>query len=112
MVYTIAGVAIVATGAGAAYYVSNSGRHSIDAAGQENKRLSKKERRKAKQEKEKEKEKEKTQADARSTSKINNEASKTATVESDPSEGIPQIDESSVENLSDEVGFGPPIDLF
>ena len=54
VVYAIAGVAVVVTGAGAAYYISDS-RKGSNAAAEEKKRLSKKERRKAKQEKEKEK---------------------------------------------------------
>ena len=54
VVYTIAGVAVVVSGAGVAYYLSDSRKWSKDAA-EEKKRLSKKERRKAKQEKEKEK---------------------------------------------------------
>ena len=53
--YTIAGVAVVVSGAGVAYYISESRKGSQDAGAEEKKRLSKKERRKAKQEKEKEK---------------------------------------------------------
>ena len=55
VVYTIAGVAVVASGAGVAYYISESRKGPQDAGAEEKKRLSKKERRKAKQEKEKEK---------------------------------------------------------
>lgn len=55
VVYTIAGVAVVVSGAGVAYYLSDSRKGSKDVAAEEKKRLSKKERRKAKQEKEKEK---------------------------------------------------------
>ena len=55
VVYTIAGVAVVVSGAGVAYYISESRKGSQDAGAEEKKRLSKKERRKAKQEKEKEK---------------------------------------------------------
>ena len=54
VVYTIAGVAVVVSGAGVAYYLSDSRRGSKEAAVEDKKRLSKKERRKAKQEKEKE----------------------------------------------------------
>ena len=54
VVYTIAGFAVVVSGAGVAYYLSNSRRGSKEAAVEDKKRLSKKERRKAKQEKEKE----------------------------------------------------------
>ena len=55
VVCTIAGVAVVVSGAGVAYYLSESRKGSNEAAQEEKKRLSKKERRKAKQEKEKEK---------------------------------------------------------
>lgn len=55
VVYTIAGVAVVVSGAGVAYYLSDSRKGSKEAAAEDKKRLSKKERRKAKQEKEKEK---------------------------------------------------------
>lgn len=55
VVYTIAGVAVVVSGAGVAYYLSDSRKGSKEAAVEEKKRLSKKDRRRAKQEKEKEK---------------------------------------------------------
>ena len=55
VVYTIAGVAVVVSGAGVAYYLSDSKKGSKEGAAEDRKRLSKKERRKAKQEKEKEK---------------------------------------------------------
>ena len=55
VVYTIAGVAVVVSGAGVAYYLSDSRKGSKDAAADEKRKLSKKERRKAKQEKEREK---------------------------------------------------------
>ena len=55
VVYTIAGVAVVISGAGVAYYLSDSRKGSKEAAAEDKKRLSKKERRKAKQEKGKEK---------------------------------------------------------
>ena len=48
VVYTIAGVAVVVTGAGAVYYFSDSSRGSAGAE----RRISKKERRKAKKDKE------------------------------------------------------------
>lgn len=101
VVYTIAGVAVVATGAGAIYYFSDSGRPLQDLEGQEKKRLSKKERRKAKQEKGKEQPP--TDAAAPQTSKDN---SRTAKVESDDGlDGIPEINESSVETLLSEVSY-------
>lgn len=64
VVYTIAGVAVAVSGAGVAYYVSNPRTGSKEAAAEDKKRLSKKERRKAKQEKEKEKEKSAPEAEA------------------------------------------------
>ncbi|KAL2045199.1 hypothetical protein N7G274_002281 [Stereocaulon virgatum] len=99
VVYTIAGVAVIVTGAGVAYYISDSRRGS-NVAAEEKKRLSKKERRKAKQEKEKEK----TQPEAREAPQEPKEPiqAKAPTIESDPLEGIPQIDESIVETLSDQ----------
>lgn len=49
LVYTIAGVAVVVTGAGVVYYVSDSRKNTqAGAAAEEKKRASKKERRKAK----------------------------------------------------------------
>lgn len=55
VIYTIAGVAVVVSGAGVAYYLSDSRKGSKDAAAEEKKRLSKKDRRRAKQEKEEDK---------------------------------------------------------
>ena len=52
VVYTIAGAAVIVSGAGVAYYLSDSRKNT--RAGEEKKRLSKKERRKAKQEKDRE----------------------------------------------------------
>ena len=94
IVYTLAGVAVVVSGAGAVYYLSDS--RGTTGSASERKRPSKKERRKAKQEREKGQ----GQTESRSSDQ---ESSRAATVESDPLEGIPQIDESSVENLSDDV---------
>lgn len=71
VVYTIAGVAVVVSGAGVAYYLSDSRKGSKDAAAEEKKRLSKKERRKAKQEKEKER----TQPEARAAPEQSKEQS-------------------------------------
>lgn len=49
LVYTIAGVAVVVTGAGVVYYVADSRKNTqAGAAAEEKKRASKKERRKAK----------------------------------------------------------------
>lgn len=60
VVYSIAGIAVVVTGAGVVYYRSGSrtGNRESSADIDAKKRTSKKERRKAKKEKEKEKEKE------------------------------------------------------
>ena len=55
VVYTIAGVAVAISGAGVAYYLSDSRNGPKDAVVEDKKRLSKRERRKAKQENEKEK---------------------------------------------------------
>lgn len=74
VVYTLTGVAVVVSGAGVAYYLSDSRKGSNDAAAEEKKRLSKKERRKAKQEKEKEKEK--AQPDAGTAPEQSKEQSK------------------------------------
>ena len=54
IVYTIAGVAVVITGAGVVYYLSDSRKDSKTEAAEERKKASKKERRKAKKEREKE----------------------------------------------------------
>ncbi|KAL6721405.1 TOM (translocase of outer membrane) complex component [Lecanora helva] len=97
VVYTIAGVAVVVSGAGVAYYLSDS--RTTSSAIEEKKRLSKKERRKAKQEKQKATEKTENRATAEQP---NETQSKAAKVESDPLEGIPQIDESTVDTLTEE----------
>ena len=52
VVYTIAGVAVVVSGAGAIYYLSDSRKSDKHEAAEEKKRASKKERRKAKKGKE------------------------------------------------------------
>lgn len=115
--YTIAGVAVVVTGAGVVYYLSDSRKGEKDEAAEEKKRATKKERRKAK----KEKEKESRQPEAREAPKEQGEhdsgsrefsltvkslgtAERTPTVESDPSEDLPQVDESTVDSLSEQVG--------
>lgn len=93
MVYTVAGVAVLATGTGAIYYFS----HPRKSPGEDKKRPSKKERRKAKQEREK------TQARTEATSPTSAPA-QAATVDPDPLEGVPEINESNLATLSDEVG--------
>ena len=94
VVYTVAGVAVVVSATGAIYYLSDS--RAAHHPGHEKKRPSKKERRKAKQEKEKDVPNDDAQTAAR-------DASKVATVEADPLEDIPLIDETTVEGFSVEV---------
>ena len=53
VVYTIAGVAVVVSGAGVAYYLSDSRKNAKVDVAEEQRKASKKERRKAKKEKEK-----------------------------------------------------------
>ena len=99
VVYTAAGVTVIVSLGGVAYYLSRS--RKADAAAQDKKRLSKKERRKAKQEREKTT----SQVNERSVPEDSKPAPRATTVESDPLEGLPQIDQSIVESLSDEVGL-------
>ncbi len=56
VVYTIAGVAVVISGAGVVYYLSDSRKGAGEGSSEEVKRASKKERRRAKKEKERERE--------------------------------------------------------
>lgn len=100
VVYTIAGVAVAISGAGVAYYLSDSRKGPKDAVVEDKKRLSKRERRKAKQENEKEKSAPEVEA-APEKSKEQTQA-KSPTVESDPLEGIPLIDENNVETFSEQ----------
>lgn len=86
--YTIAGAVVIVSGAGIVYYLSSSSRFPTD----EKKRPSKKERRRAKQEKSKDE-------------AVPSSSAPSATVEPDPLEGIPDVDENSVEQLSSEVIF-------
>lgn len=89
VVYTIAGVAVVATGVGVAYYLSDP---APKTSGTE-KKSSKKSKKKAKEEKDK----------AQTESRQGDPSKPPApTVEVDPLEGVPEIDESNVENLSDQ----------
>ncbi|MCJ1442664.1 MAG: Mitochondrial import receptor subunit TOM70 [Stictis urceolatum] len=87
VVYTIAGVAVVVTGAGVVYYLQDSKKEQAEV---EERRASKKERRKAKKEKEKEEEKPAP------------EASKQPSVET-ASEEIPDVNESNVDSLDDQT---------
>ena len=114
VVYTIAGVAVVVSGAGVIYYLSDSRKDIKSEGTEEKKRASKKERRKAK------KEKDRAQAESREvTEKPGKKSSwsqstrahtvrtatseRAPTVESDPLEELPRIDESTVDSLSDQV---------
>ncbi|KAG6215902.1 TOM (translocase of outer membrane) complex component [Claviceps purpurea] len=87
-VYTIAGVAVVVTGAGAVYYLNSDSKSKSDSAP----KLSKKERRKRK-------EAERKAAESKESSPIESNA-KTAPVESE--EELPEVDEESVKNLTPE----------
>lgn len=89
VVYTIAGVAVVVTGAGAVYYYNSSPKSDTTP------KLSKKERRKRKEAERKAAETEKAPA----TEKVSTEP-KAATVES--TDELPEIDEESVKSLSQE----------
>ncbi|KAL9000585.1 MAG: hypothetical protein Q9169_000878 [Polycauliona sp. 2 TL-2023] len=95
IVYTIAGIAVVVTGAGVVYYSSDSTSFSRDASSDGKKRLSKKDRKKAKRDQEQAQSQPKTQPEQRP-------AEKKSTVESDPAENLPQVDSSTVESLPDQ----------
>ncbi|KAK5663053.1 hypothetical protein OQA88_6469 [Cercophora sp. LCS_1] len=92
VVYTIAGVAVVVTGAGAVYYIRSSS-ESKDTEP----RPSKKERRKRKQV-EKEAEAEKAAAERETAAASTPAQGQTAKVES--ADDLPEIDETTVERLS------------
>ncbi|KAG6104144.1 TOM (translocase of outer membrane) complex component [Claviceps sp. LM454 group G7] len=85
-VYTIAGVAVVVTGAGAVYYLNSDSKPKSDSAP----KLSKKERRKRK-------EAERKAAETKESSPTESNA-KTVSVESE--EELPEVDEESVKNLT------------
>ncbi|KAG6173101.1 TOM (translocase of outer membrane) complex component [Claviceps purpurea] len=87
-VYTIAGVAVVVTGAGAVYYLNSDSKSKSDSAP----KLSKKERRKRK-------EAERKAAETKESSPIESSA-KTAPVESE--EELPEVNEESVKILTPE----------
>ncbi|KAG8529483.1 TOM (translocase of outer membrane) complex component [Bacidia gigantensis] len=99
LVYTIAGVAIVGSGVGAVYYYSRSGDGSHGGRVQEKKqKLSKSQRRKAKQEKESAQ----VSSASQPASETPKDPQRVATVQPDPLEGIPPVDESTVDSLSSE----------
>ena len=114
LVYTIAGVAVVVTGAGVVYYVSDSRKNpQAGAAAEEKKRASKKERRKAKKAEtgkptvSKSPEEPGRFVDLSSTPQLTwcfaEFKKNTATVQSDLSDDLPQVDEAIVEALSEQV---------
>ncbi|KAM7189066.1 outer mitochondrial membrane translocase [Rhypophila sp. PSN 637] len=97
VVYTIAGVAVVVTTAGAVYYIRNSSQ-SADSAP----RPSKKERRKRKQlEKEAEAEASAAVEAAKKAEPVQTSSTKAATVES--ADELPEIDETTVQQLSEQL---------
>jgi import receptor subunit TOM70 len=87
VVYTIAGVAVVVTGAGVVYYLNSDSSAKADSGP----KLSKKQRRKNKEAERKAAEEKETPAAPQS---------KAATVESDPE--LPIVDEASVQSLTQE----------
>ncbi|QPG96618.1 TOM (translocase of outer membrane) complex component [Epichloe festucae Fl1] len=88
VVYTIAGVAVVVTGAGAVYYLNSDSKSKSDPTP----KLSKKERRKRK-------EAERKAAETKESTPVESQP-KTAAVESE--DELPEIDEESVKNLTPE----------
>ncbi|KAI9789303.1 MAG: TOM (translocase of outer membrane) complex component [Candelina submexicana] len=99
LVYTIAGVAVVVTGAGVVYYRSDPSRGAKSGdAGTEGKRKSKKERRKEKKQAELDKKEPQEKQAAESS---NDAPSKSPTVEEEYDE-IPDIREESIGSLSEE----------
>jgi mitochondrial import receptor subunit TOM70 len=105
VVYTIAGIAVVVTGAGAVYYFSDSSTPQASAE----RKASKKERRKAKKEKEAIKPVlEGWYSICKTLLKSNNHievtpSSPKAKVETTTEQELPQIDETTVDFLSDQV---------
>ena len=89
-VYTIAGVGVIVTGVGISYYLSDSRSKGLES---EKKKPAKKSKRKARDEKEKQ------QSEARSGGPSDPPA---RPVEADPLEGVPEINESTVESFSDQ----------
>ncbi|KAI0024163.1 import receptor [Xylariomycetidae sp. FL0641] len=88
VVYTIAGVAVIVTGAGVVYYLNGDSKPKVDSQP----KLSKKERRKRKEQE--------RQAEAEKSAPTSREAPKAATVET-PAE-LPEINEEIAASLSDE----------
>ncbi|KAE8354808.1 hypothetical protein BDV28DRAFT_130178 [Aspergillus coremiiformis] len=94
LVYTIAGVAVVVTSAGVVYYLSDSSRPDQPPQPTEKPKKSKSQRRKEKEEKKRAEEKEKAKAAA-----VQDEKKK---AEEAPEE-LPEVDETTVEQLSEET---------
>ena len=84
-VYTVAGITVVATGAGVLYYFSSS---TQEAGGEQGPKKSKKDRRKAKKE-------------AEEAANRADQFQSQPSVE--PEEELPQVDESTIASLSEEV---------
>ncbi|KAL2812232.1 hypothetical protein BDW59DRAFT_44219 [Aspergillus cavernicola] len=94
LVYTIAGVAVVVTSAGVVYYLSDSGRPGQAASGAPSeKKKSKKQRREEKKQAEEKKKSKATSAQDDQTAKQTEE----------PSEEIPDVDETTVGQLDEET---------
>ena len=112
IVYTAAGVAVVVSGVGIVYYLSDSTPKSTSS---EKKKSGKKSKKKAAQDKEKASPGEgaarqtepcmlrSAASPAICTHLSTAQTTPAASVEADPLEGIPDVDESTVESLSDEV---------
>lgn len=102
VVYTIAGVAVVATGAGVVYYLSDSGRPTPSPEKKNKKTLQRKKAKEAKkQQAEAAKRRSKLSEDAKS--KLTNTEAPKPKVEEQPEE-IPDVDENSVNTLDAQVG--------
>ncbi|RAH44408.1 putative mitochondrial outer membrane translocase receptor (TOM70) [Aspergillus brunneoviolaceus CBS 621.78] len=100
LVYTIAGVAVVVTSAGVVYYLSDSGRPTTTAAPTEKKK-SKNQRRKEKKKAEEEK---KAKAASVQEVRANDDLAEPAAKKTEePSDEIPEVDETTVEQLSEET---------
>ena len=109
VVYTVAGAAVVVTGAGLVYYYRDSRPQSSSEH-----RPSKKERRKAKREKEAAEKRASGESGLSTSSSMNltdhaeeetSSASKRAKVEEAPVKEIPQVDEVTIATLSEQVRF-------
>ncbi|RQM05593.1 hypothetical protein DH86_00001634 [Scytalidium sp. 3C] len=92
VVYTIAGVAIVVTGAGVAYYLTDS-KTTVVGREEPSKKSSKEKRRRKKEE-------EKKTSDPEKATKAPESKPKTPTVEA--TDELPEVDESTVGNLSEQ----------